>query len=89
MIGAQKCNLTSAPRGRRYALVNGKPILIKLQYSNSFPDKVTRELVSVSYRQSNSSLTAVCDLPNITLNRALVRCSGAGSGNRFYCAPMR
>jgi hypothetical protein len=33
-----------------YALVNGKPNMIKVQYSNSFPDKVTKELVSVSYK---------------------------------------
>jgi hypothetical protein len=33
-----------------YALVNGKPIMVKLQYSNGNRDKVTMELVSLSYQ---------------------------------------
>jgi len=33
-----------------YALVNGKPVMVKLQYSNSNKDKVSMELTSVRYK---------------------------------------
>ena len=33
-----------------YALINGKPNMIKWVYSNTFPEKVVRELISVEYK---------------------------------------
>jgi hypothetical protein len=33
-----------------YTLINGKPIMVKFVYQNTFPEKVTKELIAVDYR---------------------------------------
>jgi hypothetical protein len=33
-----------------YTIINGKPIMVKFVYQNTFPEKVTKELLAVGYR---------------------------------------
>jgi hypothetical protein len=33
-----------------YTVINGKPVMVKFVYQNTFPEKVTKELIAVDYR---------------------------------------